>query len=54
MTDTDDHYAYKLETMLEWMCWKGDGPPPASWYAINPKTGENTKIYRSYADYVDD
>jgi len=28
--------------------WKGDGPAPASWYA------GDTKVYRSYADYVDD
>lgn len=28
--------------------WKGEGPPPPSWMA------GNTKVYRSYADYVDD
>lgn len=54
ISNMDDRHAYKPETMLEWMLWKGDGPPPASWYAVNPKTGENTKIYRSYADYCDD
>lgn len=35
----------------EWAQWRGEGPAPASWHAINPKTGEQTKIYRSYADY---
>lgn len=28
--------------------WKGEGPPPASWYV------GNTKVYRSYEDYCDD
>lgn len=35
-----------------WTEWKGEGDPPKYWWAINPKTKENTKIYRSYADYV--
>jgi hypothetical protein len=37
-----------------WTQWKGDGPAPASWWAIDPATGLNTKIYRSYRDYCDD
>lgn len=37
-----------------WSEWKGEGPAPASWYAVNPQTGERTKVYRSYGDYVDD
>lgn len=28
--------------------------PPAKWYAIHPETGQQTLIYRSYRDYVDD
>lgn len=37
----------------EWAQWQGLGPMPPSWYAINPDTGERTKIYRSYSDYCD-
>lgn len=29
--------------------WKGEGPPPAHWYAP-----DGTKVYRSYEDYCDD
>lgn len=38
----------------EWARWKGEGPPPASWWAYNPYTCERTKVYRSYEDYCDD
>lgn len=42
------------EQMPDWARWKGDAEVPASWYAINPETGERTKVYRSYSDYCDD
>ena len=32
----------------EHLHWKGEGPPPASWWV------GNTKVYRSYEDYCDD
>lgn len=37
-----------------WAQWKGPDTPPASWWAVNPETGERTKVYRSYEDYCDD
>jgi len=40
--------------LLDWAAWKGDGPAPAHWYAVNSDTGERTKVYRSYSDYCDD
>lgn len=36
------------DEMPEHLRWKGEGPPPASWYV------GNTKVYRSYEDYCDD
>lgn len=33
----------------EHLRWKGSGPMPRYWYAE-----DGTKVYRSYADYVDD
>lgn len=38
----------------EWAQWKGEGPPPPKWTAINPLTNKSVIVYRSYADYVDD
>lgn len=38
----------------EWLKWKREGPEPAYWWATNPKTGELTKVYRSYKDYGND
>ncbi len=38
----------------EWLKWKGEGHEPAYWWATNPETGELTKVYRSYKDYVND
>lgn len=42
---------YQPEDLPEWQQWKGDGEPPRRWTAVNPETGEETVIYRSYADY---
>lgn len=44
---------YKPDDLPEELRWKGEGPPPASWWAVD-KNGERTKVYRSYADYCDD
>lgn len=38
----------------EWAQWKGEGPAPAKWWAVNPDTGERTLVYRSHTDYVND
>lgn len=39
----------------EWAKWKGsEESMPASWMAINPVTGLEMKVYRSYADYCMD
>ncbi len=46
-TEPEDLTSYKPETLPEHLRWKGEGPPPASWYA------HGTKVYRSYADYCD-
>lgn len=37
----------------DWARWKGEGPAPASWWAVSPE-GVKTKVYRSYKDYCDD
>lgn len=42
------------EKLDEWAEWKGEGPTPAKWTAVNPKTEEKTIIYRSYEDYCGD
>ncbi len=39
------------DTLPAWAKWKGDGPPPRRWTAVNPETNETTIVYRSYADY---
>jgi len=44
----------KDDATPDWAIWKGEGPAPAYWYAVNPDTKEHTKVYRSYEDYVDD
>lgn len=46
---TEDHYAYKPETLPEHLRWQGDGPPPPRWMAA-----DGTIVYRSYGDYCDD
>lgn len=40
--------SYQPEALPEHLRWKGDGPPPASWWV------GTTKVYRSYADYCSD
>ena len=42
------------EWLPEWQRWKGPGPKPASWWATNPATGQQCKVYRSYEDYCND
>jgi hypothetical protein len=42
------------DELPEWAQWKGEGPPPAYWWATDPETGASTKVYRSYEDYCDD
>lgn len=44
----------KKNNLPPWQRWHGQGEPPAKWYAIHPETGQQTLIYRSYRDYVDD
>ena len=36
-----------------WATYKGEGEPPKSWWAVNSKTGECTKVYRDYGAYCD-
>lgn len=43
-----------LYPLPSWAEWKGNGPIPAKWTAVNPTTNEPTIIYRSYEDYCDD
>ena len=49
-----DREALSPNNNQEWSAWKGGGPPPAFWFAVNPETGAETKIYRSYEDFVED
>jgi hypothetical protein len=53
MSDPSRYTEYRPEQYPEWQRWKGEGDPPKRWWAINPKTGERTLIYRSYADYLE-
>jgi hypothetical protein len=38
---------YVAAALPENLRWRGEGPPPSSWYA------SGTKVYRSYSDYCD-
>lgn len=45
--------AYEPEKMPPELRWKGDGDPPAYWWA-HDAAGTLTKVYRSFGDYCDD
>jgi len=53
-TSTAVEHDTKDDNTPEWAKWKGKGPPPKFWWAVNPDTNERTKVYRSYEDYVYD
>lgn len=43
-----------LDPLPSWAQWKGEGPMPAHWYAVNPADNTTHKVYRSYEDYCSD
>lgn len=55
ITDLEAKAIDQLECKHYWLNWPHpDKPMPAYWMATNPETGEETKVYRSYEDYVND